>query len=302
MASRKATLLLAASVIGLGTVFLMRNMVKPDAPSADQAPTVVSSVEVAVASRDLPTGTILKDADLKWSVWASNADTSAMVTKGKGNLSDFAGAVVRDGFRAGDPIMPSRVAHPRDQGFLAAVLAPGLRAISITLTPSAEVAGFVFPGDRVDVILTHAFSRKDVSSLVERRVSETILQNVRVLALDQRSDNQVSDPKVAQIATLEVSKKDAEKLAMAVDMTTGQGSNKASLTLVLRSLALDDQQSVSAVGTTAVKPSEEEKQSPTWDSDVSNSFPTMNGEDALIHRVQVMRGKTTTENTFERRR
>lgn len=295
MASRKVTLLLAAAAIALVTVLAVRNVVKPEAPMTEVSQPVIPVTEIAVASRDLPTGTILKESDMKWTPWAANADISSMVVKGKQNLSGFVGAVVRDGFRAGDPIMLPRVAQPQDQGFMAAVLTPGMRAISISLSPTSQVAGFIFPGDRVDVILTHAFSRRDVSSLVERRVSETILQNVRILALDQRSDNQQKDPKVAQLATLEVTRKDAERMALAVDMASGPAGSRASLTLALRSLALDPAQ---AEG----KASEEEKLTPTWDSDVSRSFPTMNGDDALIHRVQVIRGKTTTENTFERQR
>src|SRR5471030_901632 len=95
--------------------------------------------------------------------------------------------------------------------------------MSVTLTPSAEVAGFIFPGDRVDVILTHSFSRKDVSALTERHVSETVLTNARVLALDQKSDDQTTDPKVAQLATLEVTPRQAEKLVLAADLIGGQG-------------------------------------------------------------------------------
>jgi pilus assembly protein CpaB len=295
MASRKITLLLAAAVIALGTVFAVRNLLGPE-PAAPGKQVLVQTTEVAVAARDLPTGTILKESDLKWTEWVSTADTSFMLVKGKVNLSDFTGAVVRDGFRAGDPITASRIAHSRDQGFLAAVLTPGMRAISVALTPNAQVAGFIFPGDRVDVILTHSFSRKDVPGLSDRRVSETILQNVRVLALDQRSDNQSNDPKVAQLATLEVSKKDSEKLAMAIDMASGQSGGKASLMLALRSLAVDD------AAQTAGKTPDDAGQTPTWDSDVSRSYPAVNGDDGLIQRVQVMRGKTTTENTFERHR
>ena len=285
MASRKVTLLLAAAVVAVGTVFAVRGLMSPEGGSPD-AVVAVQSTEVAVAVRDLPTGTVLKESDLKWAPWVASADTGFMIVKGKANLADFTGAVVRDGFRAGDPIMSSRIAHSRDQGFLAAVLTPGMRAISISLSPTAQVAGFIFPGDRVDVILTHSFSRKDVPYMSERRISETILQNVRVLALDQRSDNQSNDPKVSQLATLEVSKKDAERLALAIDMATGPG-DKATLMLSLRSLAVDDT-------------SGKEDQTPTWDSDVSHSYPSVNGDDGLIHRVQVMRGKTTTENTFER--
>ena len=290
MASRKITLLLTAALIALGTVFVVRSLMTPEAPVVSQQ-AVAELPEIAAAARDLPTGTILKETDLKWVPWAATADTGALLVKGKTTLSDVAGAVVRDGFRAGEPIISTRVAHSRDQGFLAAVLTPGMRAISVSLSPTAEVAGFIFPGDRVDVILTHSFSRKDIPDLSERRVSETILRNVRVLALDQRSDNQTTDPKVAQLATLEVSEKDAERMAMAIDMASSQSSNRAALSLVLRSLALDDQ-----------IPADAKPQTPTWDSDVSHAFPTVNGEDGLMQRVQVMRGKTITENTFERHR
>ena len=288
MQPRKALLLLVAAIIGLGTVFAARGLLSPEAQTPE-AQAIVQTTEIVAAARDLPTGTILKEADLKWIQWAPSADTSALFVKGQTNLTDIAGAVVRDGFRSGEPIISARVAHAHDQGFLAAILTPGMKAMSASLSPTAEVAGFVFPGDRVDVILTHSFSRKDVTDLTERRISETILQNVRVLALDQRSDNQSTDPKVAQIATLEVNDKDAERLALALDMTSTQSANKASISLVLRSLATDEKIT-------------DKPPTPTWDSDVSRAYPTVNGEDGLMQRVQVMRGKTITENTFERHR
>jgi pilus assembly protein CpaB len=289
MGTRRIILLLFAAVIAIAIAFTVFKQQSPkESPAATQA--VVPTTEIAAAARDLPTGTILKESDLKWVTWAANADTSALLVKGQTTLADAAGAVVRDGFRAGEPIIAARIAHPHDQGFLAAVLNPGMRAMSISLTPTAEVAGFIFPGDRVDVILTHSFSRKDSPDLTERRISETLLRNVRVLALDQRSDNQTTDPKIAQIATLEVDEKQAEKLALAIDMASTSSSNKAELTLVLRSLASDD------------KNTADKKSLPTWDSDVSSAYPTVNGEDGLVQRVQVMRGKTITEDTFERHR
>ncbi len=295
MPSRKITLLLAAAVIALATVFAVQGMMSPE-KAAPEKRADVASTEVIVAARDLPTGTILKESDLKWAPWVASADTSFMLVKGRVKLSDFTGAVVRDGFRSGDPITASRIAHAKDQGFLAAVLTPGMRAMSVSLSPNAQVAGFIFPGDRVDVILTHSFSRKDVPGWTDRRISETILQNIRVLALDQRSDNQSNDPKVAQLATLEVGKKDAEKLAMAIDMADGKSGGKAALMLALRSLAVDEP------APSGIQLPTGDAAAPTWDSDVSRSYPSVNGDDGLIYRVQVMRGKTTTENTFERQR
>ena len=288
MASRKIILLLIAAVVGIGTMLTVHGLVSPEA-TGTPAPQAASQIlEIAAAARDLPTGTILKETDVKWIQWIQNADTGNLLVKGKTNPADLAGAVVRDGFRAGEPIISTRVAHPRDQGFLAAVLTPGMRAMSISLSPTAEVAGFIFPGDRVDVILTHSFSRKDIPNLAERHISETILQNARVLALDQRSDNQSTDAKIAQLATLELSQKDAEKLALAVDMSGAQ-AGRGSLLLVLRSLAIDDKAQVG-------------RSEPTWDSDISSSYPTVNGDDGLMQRVQVMRGKNISENIFERHR
>ncbi len=289
MASRKATMLIIAAVVGVGAILAGQGMEPPTAvPSKAQPEKTVT--EVAAAARDLPIGTILKEMDLKWIPWTGGDDTSALFVKGTTNLSSLSGAIVRSGFRVDEAIVSGRVVHPRDQGFLAAVLTPGMRAVSIQLSPSAEVAGFIFPGDRVDVILTHGFSRQDIPVLTDRRISETILENVRVLALDQRSDNLVSDPKVAQLATLEVSPKDAEKLAMAVDI--GQGSGKTSIMLALRSLPVDEPNG---------KAPNAEKQGPTWDSDVSRSYPTINGDDGLVHSVKIMRGNATTENIFDKR-
>ncbi|MDE1900217.1 MAG: Flp pilus assembly protein CpaB [Alphaproteobacteria bacterium] len=285
MTTRKITLLLVAAVIAIGTVIAVRNATRP-AQQAAQVP-VVQQTEVAAAARDLPTGTILKDSDVKWIPWPANTDGSDLFVKDKAKLSDISGAVVRDAINEGEPILPSHIVQPHDQGFLAAVLLPGMRAMSIALSPTAEVSGFIFPGDRVDVILTHSFSRKDVADLTERRISETILQNVRVLALDQRSDKDSNDPKVAGTATLEVSAKQAERLALAVDMSTQGGMNKGELSLVLRSLASGGP---------------DKAPTPTWDSDISPAYPAVNGEDGLMQRVQVMRGKSTTEDTFERHR
>ncbi len=289
MVPRKILLLFIAALVGIGTVLAVNILMAPRQNGDGQAPQA-AVIEVGVAARDLPTGSLLKEMDVKWVQWAQTADTSNLLVKGKAPLSDYVGAIVRDGFRAGEPLIKTRLASPDNHGFLAAVLTPGMRAMSISLSPTAEVAGFIFPGDRVDVILTHTFSRKDISTLAERRVSETILQNVRVLALDQRSDNQSTDPKIAQIATLEVSPKDAERLALAVDMSSLQ-AGRGSLSLVLRSLALDEK-----------NPMLGGKLDPTWDSDVSSSYPSVNGDDNLLHRVQVMRGKIVSENFFERRR
>ena len=314
MNSRKIILLSLALLIGLGTFAMFRSAQTP--PPAAPVQAVVETTEILAAARALPTGTILRDGDTKWIPWAATADTGKLYVKGKADSATLIGAVLREGLRTGEPVITGRVVQPHEQGFLAAVLTPGMRAVSLSLTPSAGVAGFIFPGDRVDVILTHTFSRKDVSALTERHVSETVATDVRVLALDQKSDNQTSEPKLAQLATLEVTPRQAEKIALASDMIGTVNSGRGSLSLALRSLAADDKVEqmdtlAGAIPPSALQPlpvrtslreAVKDNGGPTWDSDVSSAFPTVNGEDGLTQKVQIMRGKDITETTFDRRR
>lgn len=289
MSMRKIILLSLALLIGVGTYMVLRSSEQPQQVAEVQ----VKTTEILAAARDLPTGAILKESDMKWIPWAATADTAKLYVKGAADMGGLIGAVLREGLRSDEPFIMGRVVQPHEQGFLAAVLTPGMRAVSVALTPSAEVAGFIFPGDRVDVILTHSFSRKDITELSERHVSETVLTNARVLALDQKSDNQTVEPKVAATATLEVTPKQAEKLALAADLVGGPGgASRGAISLALRSLASEED---AAAQSTSVK-------GPTWDSDVSSAYPTVNGDDGLMQRVQVMRGKDKTETTFERHR
>jgi pilus assembly protein CpaB len=292
MSTRKIILLSLALLIGIG-IFMVFRSSEQTAP----APVVeVKTTEILAAARDLPTGTILKEADMKWQPWAATAPTTKLFVKDKTDMATLIGAVLREGLKSDEPFIVGRVVQAHEQGFLAAVLDPGKRAVSVTLTPSAEVAGFIFPGDRVDVILSHTFSRKDSNDLSERHVSETVLTNVRVLALDQKSDNQSTEPKVAATATLEVSPRQAEKLALAIDMVGNSGSGRGTLSLALRSLGVEGD-ATPTLSVEALEPP-----TPTWDSDISPAYPTVNGEDGLMQKVQVMRGKEKTEFTFERHR
>jgi len=291
MPARKLVLLLVALLIGGGTVFLARSMMtgSPGTSPASMTAMTTATTEVLVAARDLPAGTLLKDSDFKWKVWPAEGATTGFAVKGKNELSEYTGAVVRQGLRMDEPIMSGRVVKRHDQGFLSAVLDPGMRAISVSITPVGGVAGFVFPGDRVDVIVTHQVTRKTDSEQNGHKVSETMLTNVRVLALDQKTNDQVTEPKIAQTATLEVTPKQAETLALV--------SQLGSLSLALRSLANPDEPP--GINAEALEAAKTADSALTWDSDVSQVLSKPGNRQGVVQRIQIMRGKDSSESVFD---
>jgi pilus assembly protein CpaB len=158
---------------------------------------------------------------------------SAYYTEGQpdADLPKLAGTVVRYPITAGQPVTRGALVGPKDRGFLAAALGPGMRAITVPVNTSTGVAGFVFPGDHVDMVLTQQVQGGGDGPAL--KVSETIVRNLRVLATDQRTDSKGDDGKteVKTFAnvTLEVTPRIAEKIAVAQSMGT--------LSLSLRSLA-----------------------------------------------------------------
>ncbi len=196
-------------------------------------------VFVLVAAKDLPAGHLITVSDLRWQSWPDKAVPQQYVMKQQPGTTDippaYVGTVVRRGIVASGPITPDNLIKLGDRGFLAAVLKPGHRAIAMRVDESTSVAGLVYPGDRVDVILTHELQMKGASDGGDPkvRVSETILSNVRVIAIDQSIEDLKSQKggiaRTPRTATLEVTPAQAEIIAVATRMGT--------LTLTLQSLA-----------------------------------------------------------------
>lgn len=236
MSPRKLLLLAVALATGVGTLYVGRQFLsKPEpAPLVAEAPEAPKEPElrVLVAARSLPAGTLIKAEDLKWQVWdKADPNLPSLLAEGEAEPLDYRGAVVRRGIDAGAPIVVGRLVKPGEQGFLAAVLDAGQRAVSVPINGVTGLAGLVFPGDRVDLILTHTVVRPRDPNLSERRISETVLTDLRVLAIDQTVDDQTTAPQVGKIATLEVSPKQAELVVLMAEL--GQ------LSLSLRSLAAE---------------------------------------------------------------
>lgn len=237
---------------------------------------------VLVAHGNLPAGHFLRAENLRWQVWPPGTVAADYVVEGKGKLEDYIGSVVRSGIADGEPITALRVVRPGDRGFLAAVLTPGYRAVTVPVTVSSGIAGFVFPGDHVDLLLTLAVPMTGKATILHH-ASETLLTNLRVLAVDQRANDQAKDVVVAKTVTLEVTPKQAETIAVATDL--GQ------LSLSLRSLGKPQPGS-------DIDPAQ--RFSHTWDSQATHLVPPPGGAGGAGFKVSVARGEKVTEIDFPR--
>ena len=198
-------------------------------------------VEIIVASKDLKTGATLNDTNMKWHDWPKRAVfPGAIVREDDKKPSELIEGRLRREVKAGEPIVESALV-PKDEGnFLAASLKEGMRAVSIKVSASTMVGGFVGPGDFVDVLLTYKekfrYDTKDhpeiknkIEMALDNLATETILQNVKVLAVDQANSRGEDDKiKPGKTVTLEVDYKGAEVLAL--------GGKMGDLSLALRRL------------------------------------------------------------------
>ncbi len=186
------------------------------------------TIEVLVAGRNISLGDSVKSGDVKWYAWPKRAAIAGYITKARqpDALSKYSGAVARAPFLSGEPIKEQKLIKVSEGGVLAAILPAGMRAISTPIREETAAGGFILPNDRVDVIV----SRRMRSGRKDEHVSETVLRNVRVLAIGQNIE--IKDgKKVAngKTATLELSPRQAETLTLA--------QNMGDISLALRSLS-----------------------------------------------------------------
>lgn len=234
--------ILAVALVAAGlAAFLVRNL-------ASQQPTVVSGptetveriveVEVSqqkvlVAKADLTVGTLLTPEDFKWANWPEATINPAYFTQDftPDAMEELTGSVVRTAMYADEPIMPQKVVRKGETGFMAALLAPGKRAVTVEISPESASAGFILPDDRVDIILTEQVEQTGAGDDAPPiTVTSTILENARVLAIDQTFGDVDGIPTLTgSTATMELTQDQAELLA--------RSSRVGSLSLTLRSAA-----------------------------------------------------------------
>lgn len=230
MEPKKIALLVGALVIAIVAALLARSMFVSTPPSTAEAPQQ-SLKKVLVATKQLPVGTIIGPEEFRYQPWPEELIENAYYIEGQSDLAKLTGAVVRTAISAGQPVTQGAVIQPGDRGFLAAALSPGMRAVTLPVQMQASVSGFIFPGDRVDMLLTQAVAGGGDGPPL--KVAETILRNLRILATDQRTNPLGEDgrPVVSGYSnvTLEVTPRMAEKIV--VSQTLG------AISLSLRAMA-----------------------------------------------------------------
>ncbi|WP_040485604.1 Flp pilus assembly protein CpaB [Lutibaculum baratangense] len=225
---KAARLIVLVIAIGAG---LLAWMMARNLGSSDAGPVVVQQEidvdEVLVAARDLPPGSVVTSGDMRWQKWPMDGVGAGMVTRSAraGGAEEFVGAVTRSSFTAGEPIRETKLAQAGRGGYLSAILPAGKRAVATRTSPQTGAGGFILPNDRVDVIVTQRQSDNGRDLFVSR----TVLENVRVLAIDQTVEDQDGrSVVVGNVATLELEPGDAETLARA--------EQQGDLSLTLRSI------------------------------------------------------------------
>ena len=225
-------LIAVALVISGVTVFLVRQLIQTSTEVQVVAAVAVTETQILVATRDLPAGTIIKPEDLDWRPWPSDGIQPEYAVRAdeSSDFGDFPGSAVRRAITSGEPVTANKVFKRTEAGFLSGALSPGMRAVSVSVNDVSGAAGFILPGDRIDVIMTQRLTEFDpqAESSVERNVAQTILEDVRVLAIDQVIDDVEESAKPAETVTLEVTATQAETVSLAAEM--------GKLTISLRSL------------------------------------------------------------------
>ncbi|GJD47986.1 hypothetical protein OPKNFCMD_0699 [Methylobacterium crusticola] len=236
MKSSRLLLIGVAVVSGTAAFYLMSGREPPPAPVVQQAapPPPADTVDVLVAAAELPLGQTLKPADLRWQPWPKGAagdgflQRSAVPTA----LEDTTGSIVRSPFLAGEPMRREKLIKANGSGFLSAILPSGMRAVAISIDArgSNTAGGFILPNDRVDVLRTYRDEEASRTGNSDVQLSETLLTNIRVLAVGQTVQERNGERVVTgDTATLELTPAQTEVITLA--QKVGQ------LSLALRSLA-----------------------------------------------------------------
>ena len=194
-----------------------------------QAP--VDTVDILAAKKDIGIGQSLLPQDMEWAAWPASTVNSAYLRRASrpDAVEQLAGWTAKASVAGGEPIRESTLIDTKGLGYMAAILPSGMRAVATEISPETGAAGFILPNDRVDVILSRRDREAERLTGIESQVAETLLSDVPVLAIDQNVEEKNGRPMVGRTATLELTPRQVETLAM--------GRLMGTLSLALRSVA-----------------------------------------------------------------
>lgn len=260
MSPVRLIILLVAAGAAIGAVFLVRSMASPApavaavAPVEAAKPVEIPTKQILVANNAIPVGKFVAAEDLKWQEWPASANIDAFIEQEKApeGLEQMVGAVARFELVAGEPVTKSKLMHPGTSGFMAVMLTPGMRAVSVEIAAEIAAGGFIQPNDRVDVIVTREVDNRNGSNNGMNIRSDLILSNVRILAIDARYGAPPAEEDgapqsgqgqviIGSRATIELSERDATLLNTA--------KKAGDIALTLRSIAdMNSPQGATAAG------------------------------------------------------
>ena len=224
-------IVLGVALLAGGLAFMLSGRAPTPAPVQIVRP-AIETVEVLVAKNEIGLGKAVQPSDLDWQTWPASAASPQFIQKKTqpNAVEELKGAIARAPFVAGEPIREQKMIRANGSGFMSAILSPGMRAISTDISPETGVGGFILPNDHVDVLLTRRDQEKQKVSGGDGFTSETILRNVRVLAIDQTVEEKNGQKVVVgKTATLELTPRQTETLALS--------RQRGTLSLALRALA-----------------------------------------------------------------
>ncbi|MCI4645434.1 MAG: Flp pilus assembly protein CpaB, partial [Hyphomonadaceae bacterium] len=232
MSPMRIIILLVAALAAAGAAFLVRNMApEPAAPTqtaapVEQAPVRITEVievpqtPVLVLTRDVRVGDLLSAGDFEWKEWPDTTLNMNYYTQDMfpNAIEDLTESVVRTAMVENEPVLPSKIVRKGETGYMAALLTPGMRAVSVEISVDNASGGFILPGDRVDVMITYdlVMGKDEAGDNIVRPTTTTIMENVRILAIDQVfGDGTGNQFAIGSTATVELYPDQARLLVLA---------------------------------------------------------------------------------------
>jgi pilus assembly protein CpaB len=226
-----ARIVVLAIAIGAGGIAAYLARGSDDNPAPAQPVAQLQTVDILVAKSDIGLGHSVKPDDLQWQTWPAATTSNSFISRANkaDAIKEITGSIARSPFIAGEPIREQKLVKADGAGFMAAILPAGYRAVSTEISPETGAGGFILPNDRVDVLLTKRDKSMDGKG-ADIAVSEIILSNIRVLAIDQApKEKEGASALVGRTVTLELKPDQTEMLA--------RSRQSGTLSLALRSIA-----------------------------------------------------------------